>query len=74
MELHPFLEPGQRLTPDLWYVLSQDIDPGGDDTPSQRVGHTMTYVPRPRLPPNEGREIIVKCTSNGIDLFKLEYM
>ena len=59
MELHPFLERGQRPGLDLWYVAGQTDQ---SDAPSQRVGQTMTYVPRLREV-NEGRTHSPRCST-----------
>ncbi len=42
MELHPILERGGQVKPGLWYVLS-----ACGDCPTERVGHTCSYVPGP---------------------------
>ena len=42
MELHPILDKGTTPNGALWYVLS-----ALGECPSQRVGHTATYIPGP---------------------------
>ena len=42
MELHPIFDKTTSPNPGLWYVVS-----ALGECPSQRVGHTATYMPGP---------------------------